>query len=131
MSTDTDPTTSAASDAAAVPLDLLLGDAATGMLRRMNPGGSRLRLAASLAAKPRLVAGRGGPLAPELARIAVGRSQVQPSRRDRRFAEPGWTGNPLLGRTMQAYLGTPGRAGGAWCPKPAWTSATPNGSASC
>ena len=106
MSADTDPTRSAAADAAAAPLDLLLGDAATGMLRRMNPGGSGLRLAASLAAKPRLVTGRGGRLAGELARIAVGRSQVQPSRRDRRFADPGWTGNPLLRRTMQAYLAT-------------------------
>src|SRR5438046_1626513 len=106
MSADTDSTRSAAADAAAAPLDLLLGDAATGRLRRMNPGGSGLRLAASLAAKPRLVTGRGGRLAGELARIAVGRSQVQPSRRDRRFADPGWTGNPLLRRTMQAYLAT-------------------------
>ena len=106
MSADTDTTRSAAADAAAAPLDLLLGDAATGMLRRMNPGGSGLRLAAKLAARPRLVAGRGGQLAGELARIAVGRSQVQPSRRDRRFADPGWTGNPLLRRTMQAYLAT-------------------------
>src|ERR1700734_3612260 len=95
---------SAADDAAAAPLDLLLTDAATGMLRRVNPGGSGLRLAAALAARPRLVAGRGGQLAGELARIAVGSSQVQPSRRDRRFADPGWTGNPLLRRTMQAYL---------------------------
>src|SRR5580692_2996727 len=106
MSADTDSTRSAAEDAAAAPLDLLLGDAATGILRRMNPGGSGLRLAASLAARPRLVTGRGGRLAGELARIAVGRSQVQPSRRDRRFADPGWTGNPLLRRTMQAYLAT-------------------------
>ncbi|HLX47019.1 MAG TPA: alpha/beta fold hydrolase, partial [Streptosporangiaceae bacterium] len=40
----------------------------------------------------------------ELGRIAVGTSQVQPSRRDRRFADPGWAGNPLLRRAMQAYL---------------------------
>ena len=73
-------------------------------MRRMNPGGSGLRLAASLAAKPRLVVGRGTQLAGELARITVGRSQVQPSRRDRRFADPGWAGNPLLRRAMQAYL---------------------------
>src|ERR1035438_1643034 len=106
MSADTDSTRSAADDTAAAPLDLLLGDAATGMLRRMNPGGSGLRLAASLAAKPRLMAGRGGQLAGELARIAVGRSEGQPSRRDRRFTDPGWTGNPLLRRTMQAYLAT-------------------------
>ena len=104
MSADDDTTRSAAAEAAAAPLDLLLSDAATGMLRRMNPGGSGLRLAAALAARPRLVAGRGTQLAGELARIAAGRSQVQPSRRDRRFADPGWAGNPLLRRTMQAYL---------------------------
>jgi polyhydroxyalkanoate synthase subunit PhaC len=103
MSPDSDTTKSAA-DAAAAPLDLLLTDAAIGMLRRINPGGSGLRLAAALASRPRLVAGRGRWLAGELARIAVGSSQVQPSRRDRRFADPGWAGNPLLRRTMQAYL---------------------------
>jgi polyhydroxyalkanoate synthase subunit PhaC len=106
MTADTDTTRAAAADAAAAPLDLLLTDAATGMLRRINPGGSGLRLAGALAARPRLVAGRGTQLAGELARIAVGRSQVQPSRRDRRFADPGWSGNPLLRRTMQAYLAT-------------------------
>ena len=104
MSADTDSTRPAAADAAAAPLDLLLTDAATGMLRRVNPGGSGLRLAAALAVRPRLVAGRGRQLAGELARIAVGTSQVEPSRRDRRFADPGWAGNPLLRRTMQAYL---------------------------
>ena len=106
MSADTDPTRPAAPDAAAAPLDLLLTDAATGMLRRLNPGGSGLRLAAALAGRPRLVAGRGRQLLGELTRIAVGTSQVQPSRRDRRFADPGWAGNPLLRRTMQAYLAT-------------------------
>jgi poly[(R)-3-hydroxyalkanoate] polymerase subunit PhaC len=104
MSADNDTTRPAAADAPAAPLDLLLADAATGMLRRVNPGGSGLRLAAALAARPRLVAGRGRQLAGELARIAVGRSQVEPSRRDRRFADQGWAGNPLLRRTMQAYL---------------------------
>jgi polyhydroxyalkanoate synthase subunit PhaC len=103
MSADTDPIRPAAADAAAAPIDLLT-DAATGMLRRVNVGGSTLRLAAALAVRPRLVAGRGRQLAGELARIAVGRSQVEPSRRDRRFADPGWAGNPLLHRTMQAYL---------------------------
>jgi polyhydroxyalkanoate synthase subunit PhaC len=110
MSANTDSDRSAASDssaaedAAAVPLDLLLGDAATGMLRRLNLGGSGLRLAAALAVRPRLVAGRGRQLAGELARIGVGRSQVQPSRRDRRFTDPAWAGNPLLRASMQAYL---------------------------
>jgi len=101
-----DQNRSTAADAAAAPLDLLLTEAATGMLRRVNPGGSGLRLAAALAVRPGLVAGRGTRLAGELARIALGRSQVRPSRRDRRFADPGWAGNPLLRRTMQAYLAT-------------------------
>ena len=104
MSADNDTTASAAADAAAAPLDLLLTDAAIGMLRRVNPGGSGLRLAAALAGRPRLVAGRSRRLAGELGRITVGRSQVQPSRRDRRFADPAWAGNPLLRRAMQAYL---------------------------
>src|ERR1700744_4524568 len=111
MSADTDSTRSAAADAAeaaaeaaSLPLDLLLTDAATGMLRRLNPGSSGLRLAAALAVRPRLVAGRGRQLAGELARIGVGRSQVQPSRRDRRFTDPAWAGNPLLRAAMQAYL---------------------------
>ena len=96
----------------AAPLDLLLTDAAIGTLRRVNPGGSGLRLAAALAGRPRLVAGRGRQLLGELARIAVGTSQVQPSRRDRRFADPGWAGNPLLRRAMQAYLAAAGTAEG-------------------
>src|ERR1700733_2980156 len=104
MTPDSDTIRSSAADAAAAPLDLLLTDAAIGALRRVNPGGSGLRLAAALAGRPRLVAGRGRQLLGELARIAVGTSQVQPSRRDRRFADPGWAGNPLLRRVMQAYL---------------------------
>ena len=101
-----------AANNAAAPLDFLLADAATSMLRRMNPGGSGLRLAAALAARPRLVAGRGGHLAGELVRIAAGRSEVAPSRRDRRFTDPAWAGNPLLRRTMQAYLAAAASAEG-------------------
>ena len=116
MSQDSETNSSAAAEAAAeavaAPLDLLLTDAAIGALRRVNPGGSGLRLAAALAGRPRLVAGRGGQLLGELARIAVGNSQVQPSRRDRRFADPGWAGNPLLRRAMQAYLAAAGTAEG-------------------
>jgi polyhydroxyalkanoate synthase subunit PhaC len=112
MSPDSDTIRSAAADAAAAPLDLLLTDAAIGALRRVNPGGSGVRLAAALAGRPRLVAGRGRRLVSELARIAVGTSQVQPSRRDRRFADPGWAGNPLLRRAMQMYLATAGTVEG-------------------
>jgi polyhydroxyalkanoate synthase subunit PhaC len=104
MKSDDDTFRSAAADAATAPLDLLLTDAAIGMLRRANLGGPGLRLGAALARRPRLVAGSGRRLAAELGRIAAGTSQVQPSRRDRRFSDPGWAGNPVLRRAMQAYL---------------------------
>ena len=104
MNSDDDTFRSAAADAASAPLDLLLTDAAIGMLRRVNLGGSGLRLTAALARRPRLVGGSGRRLAAELARITAGTSQVQPSRRDRRFTDPGWAGNPVLRRAMQAYL---------------------------
>jgi len=68
MSTET--MESAAADAAAAPLDVLLTDAALGVLNRVNPGGSGLRLAAALAARPRLVASRTRNLLGELTRIA-------------------------------------------------------------
>ncbi len=104
MNPESDTIGSAAADAAAAPMDLLLTDAAVGMLARLNPGGSGLRLAAALAGQPGLVAGRGRSLLGELARIAVGTSQIRPSRRDRRFADSAWAGNPALRRAMQAYL---------------------------
>jgi polyhydroxyalkanoate synthase subunit PhaC len=87
-------------------LDLLLADGALGVARRFRPDGAALRLAASLARNPQAVAGQAALLGAELGRIATGRSQVAPQRRDRRFADPAWTQNPLLKRAMQAYLTT-------------------------
>src|SRR5271165_4578319 len=83
-------------------LDLLLTDGALGALRRFRPGGSVLRLAASLAARPELLAGKAASAGAELARIVAGSSQVAPERRDRRFADPAWNQNPLLRRAVQA-----------------------------
>ncbi|MGO8960422.1 MAG: PHA/PHB synthase family protein [Streptosporangiaceae bacterium] len=85
-------------------LDLLLTDGALGVLRRFRPDGSVARLAASLAARPELLAGHAASAGAELARIIRGSSQVAPDRRDRRFADPAWSQNPLLRRTVQAYL---------------------------
>src|SRR6201993_5529128 len=96
MSADSDSTRAAAEDAVSAPLDMLLTDAAIGALRRVNPGGSGLRLAAALAGRPRLVAGRGRQLLGELARVAVGTSQVQASRRERLLFDPGWAGDAPL-----------------------------------
>jgi class II poly(R)-hydroxyalkanoic acid synthase len=85
-------------------LDLLLADGALGVLRRFRPDGATVRLAVGLARRPHQVAGQAASLGAELARIARGRSQVAPERRDRRFADPAWSQNPLLKRAMQAYL---------------------------
>ncbi|HTZ27988.1 MAG TPA: hypothetical protein VMC83_28595, partial [Streptosporangiaceae bacterium] len=104
MSSDTDSLAAGAADAVTAPLDLLLTDAALGAIRRMNPGGSGLRLAGALAVRPSLVASQGRQLLGEMARIAVGSSEIQPSRRDRRFTDPAWQGNPLLRRVLQTYL---------------------------
>jgi polyhydroxyalkanoate synthase len=89
---------------AAGGLDLLLTDAALGITRRLRPDSSVLRLAAALARRPALVGREAARLGTELGRIAAGRSQVAPGARDRRFADPAWTGNPLLRRSVQAYL---------------------------
>src|ERR1700722_18282647 len=109
---ESDTLRSEAADAITAPLDLLLTDAAIGMLRRVNPDGSGLRLAAALARRPGLVAGRGRGLLAELGRIAAGTSAVELSRRDRGFADPGWAGNPLLRRAMQGYLAAASTAEG-------------------
>ncbi len=95
----------------AAPLDMLLTSAATGPLRRFAPNASWYRLAGGLAARPRTVGRRGAELAGELGRIAVGTSERAPSRRDRRFADPAWTQNPLLRRLVQAYLAAAETAG--------------------
>lgn len=93
-------------------LDLLLADGALGVLRRLRPDGAVLRLATSLAGKPELLSQQAAEVTSELARIALGRSELAPDRKDRRFADPAWAHNPLLKRAMQAYLAG-GRAAGA------------------
>jgi polyhydroxyalkanoate synthase len=85
-------------------LDLLLTDGALGVMRRLWPDGAAMRLAFSLARKPELVGQQAAALGAELAQIALGRSQVAPDRRDRRFADPAWTQNPVLKRAVQGYL---------------------------
>jgi len=89
---------------AASALDLLLSDAALGVVRRFLPSASTLRFAAGLARRPRTVTRRTTSLASEIARIAAGRSAIAPGKKDRRFADPGWASNPLLARLVQAYL---------------------------
>jgi polyhydroxyalkanoate synthase len=89
---------------AAGGLDLLLTDAALGVWHRLRPDSSVLRLAAGLARRPGFTGGQAARLGIELGRIAAGRSAVAAHPRDRRFADPAWTDNPFLRRSVQAYL---------------------------
>ncbi len=45
-----------------------------------------------------------GTLGREAASIAAGDSDRAPSKGDKRFSDPAWQNNPLLKRSMQAYL---------------------------
>ncbi len=90
---------------AAAPLDTLLGDATT-PLRRWLPGREGLRFAGALVRAPRPVARVTGATVAELARVVTGRSGLRPGRKDKRFVDPAWSGNPVLRRVMQAYLAT-------------------------
>jgi polyhydroxyalkanoate synthase len=90
----------------AAPLDSLLVDAVFGPLRRFNPGMSGLRMAARLATRPQKLGRRVAGTAGELAKVAVGFSSVEPSAKDRRFAEQAWTDNAWLRRVLQTYLVT-------------------------
>ncbi|WP_104524056.1 PHA/PHB synthase family protein [Blastococcus atacamensis] len=92
---------------AATGLDMVLVDAARGPLRRLvPPAGTALRFGSSLARRPGTVARRAGELAGELGRITTGRSELAPGKKDKRFADPAWSGNPLLKRAMQLHLAT-------------------------
>ncbi|MFI5500744.1 PHA/PHB synthase family protein [Nocardia asteroides] len=86
------------------PLDLLLTQATVGTARGFLPGRSGLHLLAAMASRPRRVAHRAASLAAEVTRIVAGTSEVAPSSRDKRFADPAWTGNPALRRIVQIYL---------------------------
>ena len=87
-------------------LDLLLTDAALGMAHRFRPDSSALRFALGLARHPRAVGRQTAALAGELRDVAIGRSEIAPNRRDRRFSDPAWMQNPMLKRAVQAYLAT-------------------------
>jgi polyhydroxyalkanoate synthase len=91
-------------DELAVPLDLLLTRPVFGLADRIAPNLSWRRFAVNLARQPRVVASRASTLGRELGAIAAGRSEIAPAKGDKRFADPAWVGNPILKRTMQAYL---------------------------
>jgi len=99
-------TNPAAADELAAPLDLLLTSSAVGIAERVMPNVSWSRFALNLARQPHKVATRAASLGRELVTIAAGHSDVASAKGDKRFTDPAWQGNPLLKRTMQAFLAT-------------------------
>ena len=86
------------------PLDIMLTDAAIGSVRRLLPGRAGIKLALRLASRPVTTTRLGLRTTTERGRVVLGRSAVEPGKRDKRFADPAWTGNPALHRLCQAYL---------------------------
>jgi polyhydroxyalkanoate synthase subunit PhaC len=85
-------------------LDTLLADAGGGATRRWFPGVAGAKLVAKLATRPLTVARRGAGYGGELAKIAIGQSDLAPSKKDRRFKDEAWRGNPAFRRLAQVYL---------------------------
>ncbi|MDF3312162.1 alpha/beta fold hydrolase [Rhodococcus sp. T2V] len=56
----------------------------------------------------RVLAHAGAGLGKELAKIALGKSEVRPAKGDRRFGDPAWSSNPSYRRIMQFYLASTG-----------------------
>jgi polyhydroxyalkanoate synthase len=90
--------------APAAGMDVLLADAALGGVRSWLPGRAAAKAAAKLVVRPDKVARQALGLGAELAKIAVGRSEVAPPKGDRRFKDPAWQTNPAYRRLGQAYL---------------------------
>ncbi len=90
---------------AVMGLDMLLVDGARGPLRRMIPPAKTvLRLGGALVRRRDAVAQRSKDLVGDLGRVLAGSSDIEPSPKDRRYADPAWTGNPLMRRAMQAHI---------------------------
>ena len=96
-------------------LDVLLTDAARGPLWRMLPGRAAIRTAGKLALKPDAVALRTLRMTTELAKIAVGRSEIEADKHDRRFRDPAWSSNPAFKALLQSYLATGRTVDGLLC----------------
>jgi polyhydroxyalkanoate synthase len=93
-----------APEAAQAALDVLLTDASDGGPTRFVRPGAALSVAAGLARRPVRPVRRVGRLGAELARVAGGRSEIRPAKRDRRFADPAWQSSWLFRRMLQTHL---------------------------
>jgi polyhydroxyalkanoate synthase len=73
-------------------------------LTRGQIGAALARVAQRAAVEPAAALATGLSAVADLVRVAVGRSDVEPSKGDRRFADRAWRENPVLRRLLQAYL---------------------------
>ncbi|UJA20350.1 alpha/beta fold hydrolase [Thermoleophilia bacterium SCSIO 60948] len=85
-------------------LDSLLTENSQGPWQRWTPGWAGVKGAAKLLTRPRRLAARTGNLAKDLGKVAIGRSDIEFDKRDRRFKDPAWEGNPVFKRIGQTYL---------------------------
>jgi polyhydroxyalkanoate synthase len=91
-------------DVAARAAQALDGGEDVGELRRRVLLGS---LGTAIARSGRVTRESAG-LGLELARVAIGRSSVEPARSDWRFKDPAWRENPIYRRVGQSYLAASG-----------------------
>ncbi len=73
-------------------------------IRRKELVAAASALQAQLARHPAMVTRQYAKFLGELARVAVGRSELEPARGDRRFADAAWQDNAGFRRLVQAYV---------------------------
>ncbi len=83
--------------------EAIIEDVALGPGRAL-PGVAGLKFAGKLATRPHKLVRRSAGLAAELGKVAVGRSELEPEKGDRRFKDKAWQNNPAFRRVLQAYL---------------------------
>jgi polyhydroxyalkanoate synthase len=95
-------------DQPGVAFDAALLATTLGLVRRPPALREALAVGAGLARRPQRLIGPLAGLAGDAARIAAGRSAIDPSRSDRRYADQAWRGNPLFRALAQGHfaLGT-------------------------
>jgi polyhydroxyalkanoate synthase subunit PhaC len=91
-------------DDMSTPHDLLLTSSALGIGSQLTPDTSWAKFGVNLLRRHDVVGRRLGSFGRELASIANGTSDRAPVKADKRFSDPAWEANPLMKRSVQAYL---------------------------
>ena len=90
-------------DQPGINFDAALLAGTLGVVRRSFAWRETARLGARLARRPRRAARPAGRLVGDAARIAVGRSAIEPARRDRRYSDRAWRDNVLFKGLAQGH----------------------------